>query len=115
MSDKSRIHAMLDALGIKNTAYWWAEQDGNFTVPSLPYAVYYEVGETVQYADDMRYTALSEYAIELWESEPNQKNRDALAAAIEAEFGAHSQDVRRIPSEQAIVTTYEFTIIPERG
>ncbi|WP_298578864.1 hypothetical protein [uncultured Olegusella sp.] len=115
MSDKARIHAMLNSLGVKNTAYWWAEQDGAFKVPSLPYAVYYETGETVQYADGKRWEAFTEYAIELWEAEPNKKLRDSLGAAVNAKFGAYSQYVRRVPSEQAVVTTYEFTVIPERG
>lgn len=115
MSDKSRIHSMLDSVGIKNTAYSWPEQDGNTKVPPLPYAVYYETGDTVCFADGFRYAAFTHYAIELWEKEPNQSMRNKLGDAIEATFGAYSKDTRSIPTEQAIVTTYDFTIIPEKG
>lgn len=115
MSDKSRIHSMLGSLGIKNTAYAWPEQDGKTKVPPLPYAVFYETGETVCLADGHRYAAFTHYAIELWEKEPNQSMKDKLEDAIEATFSAYSKSIRSIPSEQAIVTTYDFTIIPEKG
>lgn len=115
MSDRSRIVAAIRPLGIPLTAYAWPEEDGVAKTPPVPYVVFYELGETVLYADDTRYSALVTYSLELWEKAPDNGLHTRLEDALAGAFGPFSRDTHRDAKEQCVVTTYEFTVTPERG
>lgn len=115
MSDMSRIVAAIKPLKVPYTAYVWPEEDGRTRVPNLPHIVFYESGETVQFADGRRYEAFTEYSLELWEKAPDRDLRLRLELALEGAFGPFGKDTHRDRKEQCVVTTYDFTVIPERG
>lgn len=80
---------------------------GDERKPKLPWAVYY--GEETSFsADNVRYAAISDWTVELYEERRDAALEKRLGDAINEAFGPYTREETWVKSEGVLLVTYTF-------
>jgi hypothetical protein len=108
MRERERVYAALTASGIKGT--YVAYPVGK--APPLPWFTYREDDGGEFFADDSNYAGLPHYMARLFQEDMDTEVEDRLAAAV-ATIGPYRKTQAWSPTENCLITTFEFTLSKE--
>lgn len=103
----TRLHTMLEELGIPSVRFAWPEG----SAPELPWAVFWIDEEDGFYADGRMDVRNRAWVLELYQKTSDEELESVLEEAIIAEFSPFRKSEAWVDDENCIQTTYYFTEI----
>lgn len=100
-----KVYQALSASGIPGT--YIAYQEGH--APPLPWFTYMERRGREFFASDTNYSKVQRFRAELYQRENDPQLRETFEAAV-ASIGPYTSYTTWIPTEQCLMTSYDFSI-----
>ena len=100
-----RVYEALCSAGIPGT--YVAYQEGK--APPLPWFTYMERRGGEVFASDTNYSKVQHFRAELYQRENDPELRESFEAAV-ASLGPYKSYTTWIPTEQCLMTSYDFSV-----
>ena len=111
MTSDEHVFATLSDSGIAGTKVAWTY--GGNKKPPLPWFVYRHVKRGEFYADDSNFAKLQRYEVDLYQSEQDDEERDALEEQL-SKLGPYACIESWVPMESSWLTSYTLTYHPDK-